>query len=88
MCGVNVYVFLQSDCLIFWLLSTVTAGLLAVCIVGTQYFVIEGNKFGKLDPALRKEEGVFDFFSFFFFILFSNFSARKFNVAVEKGSQC
>ncbi|XP_049881056.1 E3 ubiquitin-protein ligase MARCHF8-like [Pectinophora gossypiella] len=48
---------LQSDCLIFWLLSTVTAGLLAVCIVGTQYFVIEGNKFGK--PELpRKEEGI------------------------------
>ncbi|RVE45559.1 hypothetical protein evm_009756 [Chilo suppressalis] len=49
---------LQSDCLIFWLLSTVTAGLLAVCIVGTQYFVIEGNKFGKLDAGLRKEEGI------------------------------
>ncbi|CAK1547677.1 unnamed protein product [Leptosia nina] len=48
---------LQSDCLIFWLLSTVTAGLLAVCIVGTQYFVIEGNKFGKLDAA-RKDEGI------------------------------
>ncbi|XP_013186683.1 E3 ubiquitin-protein ligase MARCHF1 [Amyelois transitella] len=48
---------LQSDCLIFWLLSTVTAGLLAVCIVGTQYFVIEGNKFGKLD-ASRKDEGI------------------------------
>ncbi|CAG4965998.1 unnamed protein product [Colias eurytheme] len=46
---------LQSDCLIFWLLSTVTAGLLAVCIVGTQYFVMEGNKFGKLDAA-RKDE--------------------------------
>ncbi|KAJ2944830.1 hypothetical protein O0L34_g1723 [Tuta absoluta] len=44
----------QSDCLIFWLLSTVTAGLLAVCIVGTQYFVIEGSKFGK--PG-RKEQG-------------------------------
>ncbi|KPI97722.1 E3 ubiquitin-protein ligase MARCH2 [Papilio xuthus] len=49
---------LQSDCLIFWLLSTVTAGLLAVCIVGTQYFVIEGNKFGKLDPGARKDEGI------------------------------
>ncbi|XP_034826360.1 E3 ubiquitin-protein ligase MARCHF8-like isoform X1 [Maniola hyperantus] len=48
---------LQSDCLIFWLLSTVTAGLLAVCIVGTQYFVIEGNNFGKLDAA-RKSEGI------------------------------
>ncbi|KAL4716753.1 hypothetical protein ACJJTC_001909, partial [Scirpophaga incertulas] len=47
---------LQSDCLIFWLLSTVTAGLLAVCIVGTQYFVIQGNKFGKLDAGLRKQE--------------------------------
>ncbi|KAI8423621.1 hypothetical protein MSG28_012683 [Choristoneura fumiferana] len=46
-----------SDCLIFWLLSTVTAGLLAVCIVGTQYFVIEGNKFGKVHAA-RKEEGI------------------------------
>ncbi|XP_052751021.1 uncharacterized protein LOC113510541 [Galleria mellonella] len=49
---------LQSDCLIFWLLSTVTAGLLAVCIVGTQYFVIEGNKFGKLAAGARKEEGI------------------------------
>ncbi|CAK1589621.1 unnamed protein product [Parnassius mnemosyne] len=49
---------LQSDCLIFWLLSTVTAGLLAVCIVGTQYFVIEGNKFGKLDAGARKDEGI------------------------------
>ncbi|XP_045455189.1 uncharacterized protein LOC123664741 [Melitaea cinxia] len=48
---------LQSDCLIFWLLSTVTAGLLAVCIVGTQYFVIEGNNFGKPD-AVRKSEGI------------------------------
>ncbi|XP_023937295.2 E3 ubiquitin-protein ligase MARCHF8-like [Bicyclus anynana] len=48
---------LQSDCLIFWLLSTVTAGLLAVCIVGTQYFVIEGNNFGKLD-ATRKSGGL------------------------------
>ncbi|PZC75279.1 E3 ubiquitin-protein ligase MARCHF1-like isoform X1 [Helicoverpa zea] len=47
---------LQSDCLIFWLLSTVTAGLLAVCIVGTQYFVIEGTNFGKLDASARKEE--------------------------------
>ncbi|CAH1641764.1 unnamed protein product [Spodoptera littoralis] len=49
---------LQSDCLIFWLLSTVTAGLLAVCIVGTQYFVIEGTNFGKLDATVRKEEGI------------------------------
>ncbi|XP_063627623.1 uncharacterized protein LOC134799143 isoform X1 [Cydia splendana] len=49
---------LQSDCLIFWLLSTVTAGLLAVCIVGTQYFVIEGNKFGKIHGIARKEEGI------------------------------
>ncbi|XP_075986125.1 uncharacterized protein LOC142983145 isoform X2 [Anticarsia gemmatalis] len=49
---------LQSDCLIFWLLSTVTAGLLAVCIVGTQYFVIEGSNFGKLDAGVRKEEGI------------------------------
>ncbi|VVC98332.1 unnamed protein product [Leptidea sinapis] len=48
---------LQSDCLIFWLLSTVTAGLLSVCIVGTQYFVLEGNKFGKIDGA-RKDEGM------------------------------
>ncbi|CAB3225909.1 unnamed protein product [Arctia plantaginis] len=48
---------LQSDCLIFWLLSTVTAGLLAVCIVGTQYFVIEGSNFGKLEGA-RKDEGI------------------------------
>ncbi|XP_026735753.1 uncharacterized protein LOC113499466 isoform X2 [Trichoplusia ni] len=48
---------LQSDCLIFWLLSTVTAGLLAVCIVGTQYFVIEGSNFGKLDAGAIKEEG-------------------------------
>ncbi|KAF9806057.1 hypothetical protein SFRURICE_008185 [Spodoptera frugiperda] len=49
--------FKSSDCLIFWLLSTVTAGLLAVCIVGTQYFVIEGTNFGKLDATVRKEEG-------------------------------
>ncbi|XP_050356553.1 uncharacterized protein LOC126777542 [Nymphalis io] len=48
---------LQSDCLIFWLISTVTAGLLAVCIVGTQYFVTEGNNFGKPD-AVRKNEGL------------------------------
>ncbi|XP_026497750.2 uncharacterized protein LOC113401889 isoform X1 [Vanessa tameamea] len=48
---------LQSDCLIFWLISTVTAGLLAVCIVGTQYFVTEGNNFGKPD-AIRKNEGI------------------------------
>ncbi|XP_037967203.2 uncharacterized protein LOC105380980 isoform X1 [Plutella xylostella] len=48
---------LQSDCLIFWLLSTVTAGLLAVCVVGTQYFVIEGTKYGK--HGLRKQnEGI------------------------------
>ncbi|CAG9568497.1 unnamed protein product [Danaus chrysippus] len=47
---------LQTDCLIFWLLSTVTAGLLAVCIVGTQYFMIEGNNFGKLDAA--RNEGL------------------------------
>ncbi|OWR47397.1 E3 ubiquitin-protein ligase MARCH3, partial [Danaus plexippus plexippus] len=45
-----------TDCLIFWLLSTVTAGLLAVCIVGTQYFMIEGNNFGKLDAA--RNEGL------------------------------
>nr|XP_037877159.1 E3 ubiquitin-protein ligase MARCHF8 isoform X2 [Bombyx mori] len=50
---------LQSDCLIFWLLSTVTAGLLAVCIVGTQYFVIEGNKFG---ISHRITETAMDFF--------------------------
>ncbi|XP_034826361.1 E3 ubiquitin-protein ligase MARCHF8-like isoform X2 [Maniola hyperantus] len=50
---------LQSDCLIFWLLSTVTAGLLAVCIVGTQYFVIEGNNFG---ISHRITETAMDFF--------------------------
>ncbi|GBP37523.1 E3 ubiquitin-protein ligase MARCH2 [Eumeta japonica] len=48
----------QSDCLIFWLLSTVTAGLLAVCIVGTQYFVLEGSRTGKTHAGVRKEEGV------------------------------
>ncbi|KAJ8708404.1 hypothetical protein PYW07_010529 [Mythimna separata] len=50
---------LQSDCLIFWLLSTVTAGLLAVCIVGTQYFVIEGTNFG---ISHRITETAMDFF--------------------------
>ncbi|CAH0598261.1 unnamed protein product [Chrysodeixis includens] len=50
---------LQSDCLIFWLLSTVTAGLLAVCIVGTQYFVIEGSNFG---ISHRITETAMDFF--------------------------
>ncbi|XP_039747928.1 E3 ubiquitin-protein ligase MARCHF8-like isoform X2 [Pararge aegeria] len=50
---------LQSDCLIFWLLSTVTAGLMAVCIVGTQYFVIEGNNFG---ISHRITETAMDFF--------------------------
>ncbi|XP_026316111.1 uncharacterized protein LOC113227414 isoform X3 [Hyposmocoma kahamanoa] len=54
---------LQSDCLIFWLLSTVTAGLLAVCIVGTQYFVIEGNKFGVFSGiSHRITETAMDFF--------------------------
>ncbi|XP_041972366.1 E3 ubiquitin-protein ligase MARCHF8-like isoform X2 [Aricia agestis] len=47
---------LQSDCLIFWLLSTVTAGLLAVCVVGTQYFVFEGANYTK--HGTRKSEGI------------------------------
>ncbi|CAL7946792.1 unnamed protein product [Xylocopa violacea] len=36
----------QSDLLIFTLLSVVTVGLVTVCLLGMQYFVIEGNKIG------------------------------------------
>ncbi|KOC61075.1 E3 ubiquitin-protein ligase MARCH3, partial [Habropoda laboriosa] len=36
----------QSDLLIFTLLSVVTVGLVTVCILGMQYFVIEGKKIG------------------------------------------
>ncbi|KAK1129805.1 hypothetical protein K0M31_019514 [Melipona bicolor] len=37
---------IQSDLLIFTLLSVVTVGLVTVCLLGMQYFVIEGNKIG------------------------------------------
>ncbi|CAK9822979.1 E3 ubiquitin-protein ligase MARCHF3 [Anthophora retusa] len=36
----------QSDLLIFTLLSVVTVGLVTVCLLGMQYFVIEGKKIG------------------------------------------
>ncbi|XP_034180415.1 E3 ubiquitin-protein ligase MARCHF8 isoform X2 [Osmia lignaria lignaria] len=37
---------IQSDLLIFTLLSVVTMGLVTVCLLGMQYFVIEGKKLG------------------------------------------
>ncbi|XP_076390584.1 E3 ubiquitin-protein ligase MARCHF2 [Megachile rotundata] len=37
---------IQSDLLIFTLLSVVTMGLVTVCLLGMQYFVIEGKKIG------------------------------------------
>ncbi|XP_076621604.1 E3 ubiquitin-protein ligase MARCHF3-like [Colletes latitarsis] len=37
---------IQSDLLIFTLLSVVTVGLVTVCLLGMQYFVIEGKKIG------------------------------------------
>ncbi|XP_022919204.1 E3 ubiquitin-protein ligase MARCHF3-like [Onthophagus taurus] len=36
----------QSDCVIAALLTTVTIGLIAVCIMGMQYFVLEAKKLG------------------------------------------
>ncbi|XP_068993857.1 E3 ubiquitin-protein ligase MARCHF2 [Neodiprion pinetum] len=37
---------IQSDLLILTLLSVVTVGLVAVCLLGMRYFVIEGKKIG------------------------------------------
>lgn len=56
-----------------------TAGLLAVCIVGTQYFVIEGNKFGKPEGLTRKEEGSFYFcFSFLLIMVLTAYASVQF----------
>ncbi|XP_015437421.1 PREDICTED: uncharacterized protein LOC107192631, partial [Dufourea novaeangliae] len=37
---------MQSDLLTFTLLSIVTVGMVTVCLLGMQYFVIEGKKIG------------------------------------------
>ncbi|XP_076292465.1 uncharacterized protein LOC143214859 isoform X2 [Lasioglossum baleicum] len=37
---------MQADLLIFTLLSIVTVGMVTVCLLGMQYFVIEGKKIG------------------------------------------
>ncbi|KYN06604.1 hypothetical protein ALC62_02458 [Cyphomyrmex costatus] len=44
---------IESDLLILTLLTIVTVGLVAVCLLGVRYFVIEGNKIGISKPWTR-----------------------------------
>lgn len=50
---------MQADCLICGLLTIVTGGLLAVCLFGMRYFLIEGSKLGVSDAWTRGSVGVF-----------------------------
>lgn len=50
---------IQADCLICGLLTIVTGGLLAVCLFGMRYFLIEGSKLGVSDTWTRGSVGVF-----------------------------
>lgn len=50
---------MQADFLICGLLTIVTGGLLAVCLFGMRYFLIEGSKLGVSDTWTRGSVGIF-----------------------------